>query len=745
MPLLRVPRSTTPERLAAVVGALIIAVMLAAVLTDSRPRLAATNTRVLISAVALTVGPGQEHCQGGEFVPRQVSHLRMYVSTFDRPTGVPLDISIRDAQGDLMTSAHVPGGYPTGVLMAQIRQPTRNVESGSFCLRNSGEAAVALAGNETPLNLEALPAGVNPTRTAAANEGIRVDYLRPGRESWLQLAPEVARRFQLFKPSFFGLWTLWAVMALALLSAAGSVGLQCRSSRFNATPSSHGPNPGSSRPRLKILGRAGGPLRWLPAAGWACAGIATMNAGLWASITPPFQVPDEPSHVGYAQWLAESGRLPDLSVTSKPLDLFRVGEDYLAVLKSMPFSVEGKPSWSSGRDKELRVRLGEHLSRREEAAAGGAARYSPLYYALEAVPARVGVGLNALDRLYAMRLFSAPLAGLTVAFVFLFLRELLPGTPWAWTLGALAVALQPVFGFISGGVNNDAMLFAAGALVLYLFARAFRRGLNTGLGLAMGVASAIGFLAKPTLLAVLPGAALGLLVMVRQTRPGRRGDAARGAAAAVAGFAVPILIWLGLEITVLHRPISATTGALSSDSLNIQLSLRGQLSYLWQYFLPRLPFMEDVFRGYPAYPVWDVYIQGFIGRFGWFQYGFPLWANRLGLGVLLGVAAAAATALVRARSGVRSRLGELACYSAMILGLVALNAIAGYRFNIFVGVDFEQPRYLFAALALYGALVALAARGAGRRWGPSVAAFLVVVGAGHSLFAMLLTVSRYYA
>jgi hypothetical protein len=45
--------------------------------------------------------------------------------------------------------------------------------------------------------------------------------------------------------------------------------------------------------------------------------------------------------------------------------------------------------------------------------------------------------------------------------------------------------------------------------------------------------------------------------------------------------------------------------------------------------------MEDVFRGYPAYPVWDVYIQGFIGRFGWFQYGFPLWANKLGLGVLL--------------------------------------------------------------------------------------------------------------
>ena len=57
---------------------------------------------------------------------------------------------------------------------------------------------------------------------------------------------------------------------------------------------------------------------------------------------------------------------------------------------------------------------------------------------------------------------------------------------------------------------------------------------------------------------------------------------------------------------------------------------------------------------------------------------------------------------------------------------------------------YEQPRYLFPLLALYGALIALAARGAGRRYGPAG-------GRPDRLHrdrphggAMLLTLTRYY-
>ncbi|MDQ3680168.1 MAG: DUF2142 domain-containing protein [Actinomycetota bacterium] len=735
-------KSPNRERLAAVVGSLLVVAMLVAVVTDSRPRLAATNTRVLASGIAFTVLPGHEHCQGGEFVPEETRSLRLYVGTFDRPTGPPLDMSIRHAGGELASSGHVPAGYPPGRLEAQIREPGRDVENGSFCLRNAGAAPVSLAGNLTPLNRETFAPGEHESTTG---EGIRIDYFRGGRESWIELSPEIARRFRQFKPSFFGTWTMWGVLAGLLLLWGVAAELQCRGSRLSGGDkvSEHRDISTQDEKPIRRAGRRF--LRWMPKAGWACACIAVVNAAFWASVIPPFQTPDEPFHVGYAQYLAETGRMPDLSVITKPTSLYRPSEEYSTVLSAMPFSVEGKPSWSSRRDSELRLRLGDPLSRREETAAGGAVRYSPLYYGLEAVPARVGARLNALDRLYVMRLASALLAGITVGFVFLFLRELLRTTPWAWTLGALTVAFQPVFGFMSGGVNNDSLLYAAGAALMYLLARAFRLGLDVRLGVAVGAASAVGFLAKPTMLAVLPGAALGLLMIILRTEPDRRSRALWGAVAAGSAFALPSLGWFVLESTVLNRPLSATTGALSSASLNAQPTIRGQLSYLWQYFLPRLPVMKDIFKRYPEYPVWEVYIQGFIGRFGYFQYGFPLWANQLGLAILLGVAAAAAVALRRARHIVRGRLAELGCYAAMALGLVLLSGVGGYRMRLALGFNFEQPRYLFPVLALYGAVVALAARAGGRRWAPSVGAFLLVLAMGHSLFAMLLTIGRYYA
>ena len=49
-----------------------------------------------------------------------------------------------------------------------------------------------------------------------------------------------------------------------------------------------------------------------------------------------------------------------------------------------------------------------------------------------------------------MRLLSALMAGVTALFTFLFVREALPGAPWAWTVGGLGAALAPLLGFISG-------------------------------------------------------------------------------------------------------------------------------------------------------------------------------------------------------------------------------------------------------------------------------------------------------
>lgn len=643
----------------------------------------------------------------------------MFVGGFGPGGGHPIELTARHADGREAFRARLDGGYQPGPVDVAVAQPAQDVAGGVLCIRNDGAEPMGFAGNLTPAGLDAQIGPNSPG--ARRTDEVRVDYYRPGRESWLDIAPEIATRFQLFKPGFMGDWTIWAALAAVGLLWAAVIALMLR-------PQRHAP--GSERTERRTV----------PRMAWACAAVAIGNAAVWAVVTPPFQVSDEPIHVGYAQWLAETGRLPSTAVAELEESAF--APDYQAVLEAMPFSLEGKPSWSERQEEDLRRRLEGDLSRRAESGAWTAATYPPLYYAFEAVPARLGSSLSPLDRLFLLRLSSTLLAGLTVLCVFLFLRELMPSAPWAWTVGALAVAFQPVFGFMAGGVNNDNLLFALSALLLTLLARAFRRGLTPRLGVAIGLTLAAGALTKPAIYGVLPGAALGLFLLAwRARRLGDR-DPLRGAALAGVVFVAVTVCWYVIDANLFGRgPADATKGIGTGSK---PTSLFSQLSYLWQFYLPRLPFMGEKFPGYPRYPVWDVLIQGFIGRFGYFQYGFPMWAYRLGLCVLIAVAAVAGVAVVRARA-VRRRWPEATTYLAMAAGLVVLMGFVGYRYVVSTGANFEQARYFFPLLGLYGAVVALAARGVGARWGPAAGAFLIVLAMGHSLLSMMITVARYYA
>ena len=70
---------------------------------------------------------------------------------------------------------------------------------------------------------------------------------------------------------------------------------------------------------------------------------------------------------------------------------------------------------------------------------------------------------------------------------------------------------------------------------------------------------------------------------------------------------------------------------------------------------------------------------------------------------------------------------------------------ASYIIHVRFHQNVAQARYLLPLLPLYGALLALAVRGAGRRWMPVVGTAIVVLAFAHDLFAQLLVISRYYA
>jgi len=485
--------------------------------------------------------------------------------------------------------------------------------------------------------------------------------------------------------------------------------------------------------------------RRIPRAGRACALIALVNGIVWALLIPPYHVPDEPVHVAYTQYLAETGKLP----THDPGPEYSTEQQVqLAALDF--YAVTGnrgdKPPWSSLQQERLEDATDG--KRRDD---GGhksvASNNPPLYYMAEAVAYRLTPGASLMTRLYAMRLVSALMAALTVLFVFLFVRELLPGTPWTWTVGALAVAFQPMFGFESGGVNNDNLLYLCSAALFFALARAFRRGLTVRRGAFIGLALGAGVLTKFTMAAFAPAVGLALLVLIWRAAPADRRAAFRAAGVVVGLGSALLLIYVAANSVIWGRPLLQDAAGVSTPSPGAGRAggLREQLSYYWQLFLPRLPFMQDHFPH--AVPLWDTWFTGFNGRFGWLDYDFGRPFYRwIGWLVYLPLLVLAGVGLYRSRAALGRRLLELAVYALAVLGLVV--AIARPSYTTFLSgaaFPFFQPRYILPLLPLFAAIVALAVRGAGRRAAPYVGTGIVMLALAHTLFAQLLTITRYYA
>jgi hypothetical protein len=477
-------------------------------------------------------------------------------------------------------------------------------------------------------------------------------------------------------------------------------------------------------------------LRGIPSAAWICALVAVVNAVCWSVILPPFQAPDEPAHFAYVQHLAETGHRPSSSGETYPL----AEEAALGGLlqAQVRFSQENHTISTQAEQRKLEGFLALPLPRSEPGDAGLAATQPPLYYALETLPYYLGSDGTVLDRLALMRLLSALMGGLTALFAFLFLREALPGARWAWTVGGLGVALAPLLGMMSGAVNPDAMLYTVSTALFYCLARGFRRGLTRRLALVTGAVIAIGCLTKLNFVGLIPGSLLGLLVLaIRQART--TGRAAYGSLAlALALPAIPVGVYLTLDTFSSH----STVGLLSHAATLVsqQRSIPGAISSIWQLYLPRLPGMRPAFHGILSGGV--LWFEQIVGRYGWLDTTFPQWVVTAALVPVGLIAALCARALLSCREALHARRMEVLVYAVMALGILLLIGLDEYV-HAHPG-EYLQLRYVLPLIALMGPVLALAARGAGRRWGPVAGTLIVTLILAHDLFSGLLVVSRYY-
>lgn len=715
-------------RVALTAGLALIAIAIALVLSGSPIRVAGTNSVPLVSNFASLDG-GSRVCQAGETLPRGTSAIRLALEATIGPRVMLTALSGRrvvthGARGSGWTGSEVT--VPVG----PIRHTTPHATL-CFALGPSREATTII-GVQT-----------RPSATASSTEPsagrMRVEYLAAGDRSWWSSALSVARRIGLGRaPS--GTWVVVILVALMAAVATLTSYLSIRDLETARAPEASGPrcDKAAGTPAGRFVGLVRAANR-VPTAAWVCALVACLNAVCWSILTPPFQTPDEPAHFAYVQQLAEAHRLPvGSSEEFSPEQQIALEDLHQAAVRFSP----GVGTVSAeAQERKLEHDLSQPLPRRGPGDAGTAASEPPLYYALEAIPYYIGLEGTLLDRLELMRLLAALFGGLTALFAFMFIREALPRTPWAWTVGGLAVALAPLLGFMSGAVNPDAMLFAVSAALFYLLARAFRRGLTPKLAAALGATIAIGVLTKLNFLGLLPGAILALVVLALKAPRESRRTAQIALAIAIAIAAIPVILYSAAKSLVNQASPTLVSGFASTAAHG---SVLGEISYIWQLYLPRLPGMTAYFPS--VFTTRQLWFNGLIGLYGWADTAFPGWVYDVALVPAGLIAVLCLRALVLSRGPLRRRTAELFVYALMGVGLLLVVGDASYASDILGHQGpYWEPRYFVPLIPLLGTALTLAARGAGRRWGPAVGVLIIVLVLAHDVFSQLLVVSRYYS
>ena len=689
-------------------------------LLRSEPHWTGTNSTGVRSLVA-EVPDGARLCVPELDVPAGTGRVQVAMG-WPEPGRPALNATLQtgsDTQRASLPEADLAAAaWPVGVdLDFQDLQVEGDSEEARLCLTPEG-GSISLGG--TAGLLIGRPPGTLDGEPLTGRITIR--YLPPDRQeaSLLSRLGDALHRAALFRPSGVGTW-LYVAIFLVLIP-----GLWLVSLRLLAT-------------RVAGMGSA-------PAAALAIAAVAILNAAAWALITPPWQGPDEPDHFAYTQTLAELGNTPDRQQSDNPAFSTRHAT---ALDATSTYSVVGlvdtRPPWLAADEERFERTMVEAPGSEDD---GGGYLFStsshlPGYYGLTSLAYFVADSGSTFTELAAMRLLTALLAGVAALCAFLTVRELSPRREWLAVAAGLLVAFQPMASFMSGVVNNDAGVNAAAALLIFLLVRGLRRGLSIPLALAIGATLALLPAMKATGTALYPAAAVGILGMVWRRR-GRSDVLSYGvlAGAALATLVVRRVVTDALEAPSVSAGMTAG-GATVGGALDRVLDAPSTyLSYTWQMFLPRLPFMNDLHV--QKWPAFDVFIEGGWAAFGWLTVRFPMWVYVVIVVVSLAMAALCVAAVVRHRRAAWHLGWELAVLVVALAGVIA-GVEAAYFTGEARAVPAEQGRYIFTALVPLAAIAVGGALAFREKVAPIVAAALATAVIGFGYASQVLALSRFFA
>jgi 4-amino-4-deoxy-L-arabinose transferase-like glycosyltransferase len=434
-------------------------------------------------------------------------------------------------------------------------------------------------------------------------------------------------------------------------------------------------------------------------AGLAGLLAAVLLVGLaWALLVPPWQSPDEVAHFGYTESLAARHAFPGKKGLGEISTDQLQADSAVGASRGAFYPASVPPSWSPQVFRAF-VAASSHLSRTDGGGPNAASTNPPLYYLYADIAYLADIGGNAFGRLYAVRIWGVLLLELTALGGWLLAGEVFGRRRLVQLVCGAVAALLPMTTFISTSVNPDAMMIVLWTWAMWLGVRVVRRSAQRPDAVALGLVTAAAVLTKATSYALVVPTVAALVLGWRRGTPERRRAARTSLGLGLVALAVPILVWLGIAVA-LHRPAVNT---ISSNSKASSFNPTQFLSYVWQFYLPRLSFLTPL-RETTGLPIYDVWIRQGWATFGWLDVTFPDQAYAVLGAISAAVLVPAAFLLAKV---VNRRNWAVVAYLALsAFALLVFLHGADYRSLIAGQGPLLQGRYLLPIVALFGLSVA---------------------------------------
>jgi 4-amino-4-deoxy-L-arabinose transferase-like glycosyltransferase len=450
----------------------------------------------------------------------------------------------------------------------------------------------------------------------------------------------------------------------------------------------------------------------------ALLALVTIIGCAWALVVPPWQVTDENAHFAYVQTLVESGSPPSAKHKRTYSSEQRLAAATVGAEAGRFYPAAAPPNWSESAWRSYLRRVDAQPESRSDGGGVSTATNPPLFYLYDAIPYLLDQGGTIFGQLYAMRIWGVLLLDLTTLAGWLLAGEVF-GRRQSLQLAVGAIcALMPMSTFMSMAVNPDALLILLWTCALWLGARVILRGAQRRDVVALCAVAACAVLTKATSYGLLFPVLAAFGAAWRLAPAAERRSTLVRELKALPVLVIPVVAW----IVVAKANGLAAVNNVGTGPKALAVTLPGFLDYLWQFYLPRLPFMPIAkLQGYlPVFFTWSV--QG-IGKFGVVSVSLPDWAysetgllspalavgvlgivarakSRRAFTLLLGTTAVVVLAL-RAAGQVQyaSSLTALAVAGIMLVSLVSLVRRRGWAER--------EALLLFLCAAVFGLLLLL--------------------------------------